>query len=51
MAGRQASRGTGTWVLAGGTATVLKLAHDEAARSRSPGTVLTAAMIRGLLRA
>ncbi|MDR3415947.1 MAG: GNAT family N-acetyltransferase [Nevskia sp.] len=37
------------WVLAGGTATVLKLAHDEAARAHSPGTVLTAAMIRGLL--
>jgi hypothetical protein len=37
------------WVVAGGTATVLKLAHDEAARARSPGTVLTAAMIRGLL--
>ena len=37
------------WVLTGGTATVLKLAHDEAARARSPGTVLTAAMIRGLL--
>ena len=37
------------WVLAGGTATVLKLAHDEAARARSPGTVLTAAMIRHLL--
>jgi hypothetical protein len=37
------------WVVAGGTATVLKLAHDEAARARSPGTVLTAAMIRALL--
>lgn len=37
------------WVVAGGTATVLKLAHDEAARARSPGTVLTAAMIRHLL--
>ncbi len=37
------------WVVAGGTATVLKLAHDEAARARSPGTVLTAAMIRDLL--
>ena len=37
------------WVLAGGTATVLKLAHDAAARTRSPGTVLTAAMIRDLL--
>jgi CelD/BcsL family acetyltransferase involved in cellulose biosynthesis len=37
------------WVVAGGTASVLKLAHDEAARARSPGTVLTAAMIRDLL--
>ena len=37
------------WVVTGGTASVLKLAHDEAARARSPGTVLTAAMIRGLL--
>ena len=37
------------WVVVGGTASVLKLAHDEAARTRSPGTVLTAAMIRGLL--
>ena len=37
------------WVVAGGTATVLKLAHDAAARARSPGTVLTAAMIRSLL--
>jgi hypothetical protein len=30
-------------------ATVLKLAHDEAARAASPGTVLTALMIRRLL--
>ncbi len=37
------------WVVAGGAATVLKLAHDEAARAHSPGTVLTAAMIRHLL--
>lgn len=37
------------WVVAGGVATLLKLAHDEAARARSPGTVLTAAMIRHLL--
>jgi len=37
------------WVVAGGTATMFKLAHDEAARARSPGTVLTAAMIRDLL--
>lgn len=41
------------WVLAGTpgarTATVLKLAHDEAARAVSPGTVLTALMIRRLI--
>jgi CelD/BcsL family acetyltransferase involved in cellulose biosynthesis len=37
------------WVVAGGTAKVLKLAHDETTRARSPGTVLTAAMIRDLL--
>jgi hypothetical protein len=30
-------------------ATVLKLAHDEAARAASPGTVLTAMMIRRLI--
>jgi hypothetical protein len=30
-------------------ATVLKLAHDEAARAASPGTVLTALMIRHLI--
>ena len=30
-------------------ATVLKLAHDDAWRALSPGTVLTAHMIRGLL--
>lgn len=30
-------------------ATVLKLAHDETARSTSPGTVLTAMMIKGLI--
>ena len=33
----------------GPRATVLKLAHDDAARSESPGTVLTALMIRHLL--
>ena len=38
------------WTVAGGTATLLKLAHDEAARARSPGSVLTAAMIRFLLQ-
>ena len=42
------------WVLdrsSGGLrrATVLKLAHDEAARAASPGTVLTALMIRHLI--
>jgi hypothetical protein len=35
----------------GKRATVLKLAHDEAARGASPGTVLTALMIRSLLAA
>jgi Acetyltransferase (GNAT) domain len=37
------------WTVTGGTATLLKLAHDEAARSLSPGTVLTALTIRHLL--
>ena len=37
------------WTVADGTATVLKLAHDDAWRPLSPGTVLTAHMIRGLL--
>ncbi len=37
------------WVLAGGAATVLKLAHDEAHKAVSPGTVLSALMIRHLL--
>jgi CelD/BcsL family acetyltransferase involved in cellulose biosynthesis len=37
------------WVMTGGVAAVLKLAHDEAVRSLSPGTVLTAWMIKGLL--
>lgn len=37
------------WVVAGGVATVHKLAHAEAARALSPGTVLTALMIRQLL--
>ncbi len=37
------------WVVAEGTATVLKLAHDQGFRSLSAGTVLTAWMIRGLL--
>jgi hypothetical protein len=37
------------WLVAGGTASVLKLAHAEAARAISPGTVLTALMIRRLI--
>jgi hypothetical protein len=39
------------WILdrAGRRATVLKLAHAEAARAASPGTVLTALMVRHLL--
>jgi hypothetical protein len=39
------------WLLdeGGRRATVLKLAHDEAARTASPGTVLTALMIRALI--
>jgi len=37
------------WVVCGGNATVLKLAHDEATRAISPGTVLTAMMVRHLL--
>jgi CelD/BcsL family acetyltransferase involved in cellulose biosynthesis len=37
------------WTVAGGTARVEKLAHDEAARTLSPGTVLTALMVRHLL--
>jgi len=37
------------WILELGTATVLKLAHDEAYHADSPGTVLTALMLRTLL--
>ena len=37
------------WVVAGGVATLHKLAHDEAARRHSPGTVMTALMIRHAL--
>jgi CelD/BcsL family acetyltransferase involved in cellulose biosynthesis len=37
------------WIVAGGTATVLKLAHDEAFKPLSPGTVLAAHMIRHLI--
>lgn len=37
------------WTGAGGSATVLKLAHDDAWRPLSPGTVLTGHMIQALL--
>lgn len=37
------------WIVENGQATVLKLAHDEAFKSYSPGTVLTAWMIRYLI--
>ena len=37
------------WIVADKTATILKLTHDEDWRNFSPGTVLTAYMIRGLL--
>lgn len=37
------------WTVVGGTGTVLKLAHDEAFKALSPGTVLTAAVIRSLI--
>jgi len=37
------------WVVVGGTATVLKLAHDKAFDRASPGTVLTAFAIRTLM--
>lgn len=37
------------WTVDGEVATVLKLAHDEAAKGLSPGTVLTAIVIRTLL--
>ena len=37
------------WVVKDGNATVLKLAHDEAYKAHSPGTVLTALMVRHLL--
>ncbi len=39
------------WVVERHRATVLKLAHDEAFKSASPGTVLTALMLRRLLDA
>lgn len=37
------------WIVDRGRATVMKLAHDEAYKGHSPGTVLTALMIRHLL--
>ncbi len=37
------------WVVWGGEATVLKLAHDEVFKAHSPGTVLTALMLRHLM--
>jgi len=37
------------WVVAGGTATVLKLAHDQEFDKQSPGTVLTGFAIRTLM--
>jgi hypothetical protein len=37
------------WMHDGGIAMVLKLAHDEAAKAASPGTVLTAWVLRRLL--
>jgi Acetyltransferase (GNAT) domain len=39
------------WVVNRGRATVLKLAHDDAFKAHSPGTVLTASMLRHLLDA
>lgn len=37
------------WTVDGGTATIHKLAHDEAAKAGSPGTLLTAAMFEYVL--
>ena len=37
------------WLLSGGRAWLLKLCHDEASRAASPGTVLTALMVRRLI--
>ena len=37
------------WIVTNGTATVLKLAHDEAYKPLSPGTVLSVHMIRHML--
>jgi hypothetical protein len=38
------------WIVAHGSATVMKLAHDEAHRALSPGTLLTAEMIARLFQ-
>ena len=37
------------WIVEHGRATVLKLAHDEAFKAHSPGTVLTAWMVRQMI--
>ncbi len=37
------------WTVEGGTAWIHKLAHDEAARQHSPGTLLTAALFRHVI--
>ncbi|WP_338663926.1 GNAT family N-acetyltransferase [Pararoseomonas sp. SCSIO 73927] len=37
------------WIVTEGRAFLLKLSHDEAERAASPGTALTALMIRGLI--
>ena len=37
------------WIVEHGRATVLKLAHDEAFKEHSPGTVLTAWMVRRMI--
>lgn len=37
------------WLVSAGRATIFKLAYDEAAKKLSPGTVLTAAMMRHVL--
>jgi Acetyltransferase (GNAT) domain len=38
------------WIVAHGIATVMKLAHDQAEKPLSPGTLLTAHMIRQLIK-
>ena len=37
------------WTVEGGTAWIHKLAHDEASRKHSPGTLLTAALLRHVI--